>query len=373
MARKFRTIYILYLLCFLPVQLLADEPVKIARVLDANLFELKDGRKIRLANLDAPSIHDPDPYRAALAKMIKKYGQEQLAGQTVLAEFTAQRDSACDCFPVHLFRKFTLKTVWYNQSYLEKGYGAYLASPDSTYHSRRDGYPREYVAASEAARMSKRGIWDPARYKPRPNRYALNLLAGAGDRPGFSDDYYRELYVSYEPVRYQSAFSIVFGLMQTKAVDEPEAPIGYPGSEIRTFNLPYLIPQIRVQTDYFGFNLGIFFNVRVFSRGYPIPFLFPSISLKAGFLRAFYLSADLLNDFLFGPSSIGLNLRIAHPDIHLWIGNTAFGEGGSVPGLRLNVLIAGRYLLKAQGAYDFGEPEKRYGFRVGMGYVLGTR
>lgn len=366
MARKSRAIYILYLLYLLPVQLMADEPVKIARVLDANLFELKDGRKIRLANVETPSIHDPDPYRAALAKMIKKYGQERLAGQTLLAEFTAQRDSACDCFPAHLFQKFTLKTVWYNQSYLKEGYGTYAGSPDSTYH-------REYFAASEAARKSNRGIWDPARYKPRPNRHSVNLLAGAGDRPGFSDDYYRELYFSYEPVTYKNAFSIVFGLMQTKAVDEPEAPGGYPGSEIRTFNLPYLIPQIRVQTDYFGFNLGIFFNVRVFSRDYPIPFLFPSIGLKAGFLRVFYLSADLLNDFLFGPSSIGLNLRIAHPDIHLWIGNTAFGEGSSVPGLRLDVLIADRYLFKAQGAYDFGEPEKQYGFRVGMGYVLDAR
>lgn len=93
MTSELGAIYILSFLCFLPILLMADEPVKIARVLDANLFELKDGRKIKLANLETPSIHDPDPYRASLAKMIKKYGQERLAGQTLLAEFVAQRDS----------------------------------------------------------------------------------------------------------------------------------------------------------------------------------------------------------------------------------------------------------------------------------------
>ncbi len=351
------------LMCFFCAVLSAEE-VKIARVLDANLFELKDGRKIRLANLEAPSTHDPDPYRAALAKMIKKYGQEQLAGQTLLAEFIAEKDSACDCFPAHLFRKFTLKTLWYNQSYLKEGYGAYAASPDSTYH-------REYFAASETARKSKRGIWDPARYKPRPNRHSVNLLAGAGDRPGFSDNYYREIHVSYEPIQYKNGFSIAFGLIQTEAVDYRDAQW-----KIATFYLPYLVPQYRVQGDYIGFNTGFFFNLKVFTRGEddpPHPPLFFNLGLKVGVLRACYLSADLLSDFLLGPLAIGINFKISNPYLYLWVGKVYFESEQNGFGFKLDALITKRYILRAQYISNFEAQDKQYGFRVGLGYVLGTR
>lgn len=137
--------------------------------------------------------------------------------------------------------------------------------------------------------------------------------------------------------------------------------------------IPYLNPQFRIQGDYFGINLGLFLNVEVFSRDHFIPPLLPSIGFKAGLLHALYLSADYLNDFLFGPSSIGINVKIAQPGIYLWIGNTVFSKQSSAPGLRLEVLIADKYLLKAQGVYNFEEQDKQYGFRVGMRYVLDTR
>lgn len=364
-----KTPFFCFFSCLLLLRIcLSAEEVKIVKVHDSNLFELKDGRKIKLANVASPSVHDADPALAALGRFIKKYAEDEFAGEQLIAEFAGSMAEDCQCYPAHLFQKFTLKTVWYNQSYLEKGYGKYTGSPDSLYH-------QEYFAASEEARKSGSGVWNPARYEPLPRRCALSLLAGAGDRPNFSDDYYREICFSYEPITYKNGFSIVFGVIQTEAVGDPEAPLGYPESEIKTFYLPYLIPQFRAQGDYIGVNGGFFFNLDVFSRDNDpaLPPVFMSLGLQAGLLRTFYLSADFFNDFLFGPFAIGLNMKTANPYIHLWLGNAIFNHESGAAGFKLDILIAEKYLLKTQGAYNFDEQEKQYGFRVGMGYVLGSR
>lgn len=98
-----------------------------------------------------------------------------------------------------------------------------------------------------------------AKVESPSTRYSFNILAGAGDRPGFSDSYYREIHFSYEPIKYKRGVSLAFGLIQTDAPGDPEAPSDYPESKIRTFYLPYLIPQFRVQGNYIGLNGGLFF------------------------------------------------------------------------------------------------------------------
>jgi hypothetical protein len=79
------------------------ENVKITRVIDSNLFELNDGRRIRLSHVESPSISDPDPAIAYLAGRIKRFGEEKLPGENLTFEYAGPLDETCSCQPVHLF------------------------------------------------------------------------------------------------------------------------------------------------------------------------------------------------------------------------------------------------------------------------------
>lgn len=174
---------------------------------------------------------------------------------------------------------------------------------------------------------------------------------------------------------YEKGVSLAFGLIQTEAAGDPEAPPDHPESNIKTFYLPYLVSQYRVQGDYIGLNVGFFINLKVFTREndpHPPP-LFFSLGLKVGVLRACYLSADVFNDFLFGPLAIGINFKTSNPYLHLWAGKVYFESEQNGFGFKLDALITKRYILRAQYTSDFDEQDKQYGFRVGLGYVWGNR
>jgi len=111
----------------------------------------------------------------------------------------------------------------------------------------------------------------------------------------------------------------------------------------------------------------------VFDRDYPTPFLFPSLGFKVGLIRNFYLSADLLHDFLFGPLAIGINFKTLNPYLHIWAGKVYFESGQNGFGLKLDALITKRYILRAQYTSNSDDQDKQYDFLVGLGYVLGKR
>ncbi len=60
------------IILFLAISAFSEaEEVKVVKILDSNLFELKDGRKIKLANVDAPSISDKNSNCKADKKICK--------------------------------------------------------------------------------------------------------------------------------------------------------------------------------------------------------------------------------------------------------------------------------------------------------------
>ena len=101
-------------------------------ILLINLFEIKNGPKIRLANIDAPSKSDPNKKLASFAITIQKYAESQFLGQTLTVEFIHSHQNKSEPVPVHLFQKFPLKSVCYNKSYLERGYGKFVDEIDKS-------------------------------------------------------------------------------------------------------------------------------------------------------------------------------------------------------------------------------------------------
>lgn len=55
-SRRFRMIL---LGLFIFIHPILAQTVKIVKILDSNLFELDDGRKVKLAGIDAPQLNHP--------------------------------------------------------------------------------------------------------------------------------------------------------------------------------------------------------------------------------------------------------------------------------------------------------------------------
>jgi hypothetical protein len=97
-----------------------SEETRIVKVLDAGVFMIQDGRRIRLACLRPPSILDSDFSLKRFADRIMVYAVRNMLNEKVTFEFEPKDVSEGDVMPVHVFLKSAPKAVTVNQVYVEK-------------------------------------------------------------------------------------------------------------------------------------------------------------------------------------------------------------------------------------------------------------
>lgn len=339
----------------------ADE-VKITHVLDSNLFELKDGRRVRLANVLTPSTSDSNRRVAIFAYRVKKYAEEQLLNQTVVVEFLRGEQADSAPLPVHLFQKFPLKTVCYNKVYLERGFGKFIEEADTMHRAA-------YLRAESKARKKKRGVWSEHFYEPAPpGLHAHTILLGLGNSRN-SEGFYREVFYSSDPLEPYSGLGFrVMAVFGRQALEYD----GYRNALLFLTVSPYYT----VDSRYFGFRLG---SILIFPTGVETPdfLFFPNGQIKIGQLHRFYLSIDVLTDLVFSPASIGINFLREKPYRKLWIGVTPSFVNLANVAFKVDYLFREKLLFKLQGIYFHYVPdngtniaENNFGFRLGIGFVF---
>ena len=339
----------------------ADE-VKIIRVLDSNLFELKDGRRVRLAYVLTPSVSDSNRRVSLFAFRTKKYAEEQLLNQKVIVEilYTDQPDTAP--LPAHIFQKFPLKTVWYNKVYLERGFGKFVEETDTTHRA-------ECLRAESKARKKKRGVWSEFFYHPAPpGLHARSIIVGLGNSKN-SEGVYREAVCSSGPLEPYSGLGF-----RAMAVFGRQA-VEYEGYRNALLFLT-VSPYYTVDSRYFGFRLG---SILILPTGVETPdfLFFPNVQIKIGQLHHFYLSIDVLTDLVYSPASIGINFLREKPYRKVWIGVTPFFVNPTNVAFKVDYMFKGKLLFKLQGIYFHYVPdngtnigEDNFGVRMGIGFVV---
>jgi hypothetical protein len=124
--------------------------VRIAKIIDSNLFQTTDSILISLANVNTISITDPDSLKREFAKKTIKYGKDHLLGRSFIAERAGMADSVIF---VHLFEELLFARLSINKAYLRKGFGYFLPEPGSRYF-------KEYQRAVEEAERKGLGVYD---------------------------------------------------------------------------------------------------------------------------------------------------------------------------------------------------------------------
>jgi len=337
------------------------EDVKIVKVLDCNLFEIKGGKRIRLAHVDAVSVTDKIKRVSSFAHNIKYYAEREFVGQTLMAEYIDASNHNFEPLSVHLIRKFPLKTVNYNKLYLERGYGKYMAESDTV-------YSQEYLAAEEMAKLKNRGVWDKDLYSAEnPKVSALSFMFGFGNYQELNG-YYREASLMAEPIGSSNSFGMrVTAVFSRQGIEYG----GYKeGLEMIWFN-PFWV----INSKYAGIEPGfvMFKSSDIEYAGWISGFfIWPSIKFNMGYMKMIFLSFDYFTDLLYSPASFGLNFLNETPYLKLWLGYTPVDEERQFWSFKIEGLATQRLLIKFQGIYyDYIQnDESSYGWRIGVGYVL---
>ncbi len=129
-----------------------EETVKIAKIIDADLFQIQDGRLICLADVQTPSLNDEDTLGAHIAQQAVSYAKSMILGKDVLIRYDTLEVKVGRPIPVYLFKKYPLENLDIIKVYLQNGYGKYRPSPEHTFN-------KIYAAAERRAKKRKLGIW----------------------------------------------------------------------------------------------------------------------------------------------------------------------------------------------------------------------
>ena len=96
------TISMLFILCTPAFA----QKMKIIEILDSNLFKLQNEQIIKLANVESPSINEPDSLFNYLARHIKLYAVIKLLNQDFIIEPSPESNRDAKIVSVHLIQKY---------------------------------------------------------------------------------------------------------------------------------------------------------------------------------------------------------------------------------------------------------------------------
>ncbi len=148
----------------------AEQPCKIISVKDTNLFLTKDSLLISLANVETPSLHDPDSLRRKMAQRYFIKIEKLLLSNSFMME-TASRDH--DTAQVHLFKRLSVGGQSINKFFLREGWGVFNPNPASE-------YSKDYEREAQASAWNGRGTDSDSATAKAGAKGALWFSAGLG-------------------------------------------------------------------------------------------------------------------------------------------------------------------------------------------------
>lgn len=139
---------IMFLLISMVVQ---AQTTKIVKVLDSNLFELQDGRIVKLAGIDVPKLSHPSSFFQSAAKDAIEYANINLLDKFVEVYSVPQKyDKIFEL--VTIYKNYLFNRVNINERYLSLGFGKYL-------NNTNEDLSRELINTEREAIQEGVGIW----------------------------------------------------------------------------------------------------------------------------------------------------------------------------------------------------------------------
>ncbi len=151
---KNRFLLLLFIL-FSVANILSAQKLKITKITDSNLFELEDGRLIKLAGVDAPNINNKNLKLQSVAVAAYNYAKSRFAGKKFDITFLANSASDTNYSLVYITKKYPLLFLDFTEEYLKKGYGKFINNVKSTDSTK-------YKTTEQKAKEDKNGIWEIA-------------------------------------------------------------------------------------------------------------------------------------------------------------------------------------------------------------------
>jgi len=129
-----------------------SQKVKIKKILDSNLFELTDGRLIKLAGIDVPNINHKNENLQEVGISAFKYAKQMFHKKRYELTYpkTSMHDSIFSL--VYIIKKYPLQTKDFTKEYLEKGFAKII--PNTKFFE-----DNSYVEAEQEAKKNQYGIW----------------------------------------------------------------------------------------------------------------------------------------------------------------------------------------------------------------------
>lgn len=146
-----RNLITLLLILLLP-QLTFSQKIKVTRIIDTNLFELEDGKFIKMAGLDVPNKDYPGENMSSLAESIIEYAESNLLKHSLEVIPVSEQQTDSSFRLVYLYELYPFKKVDINEKYLELGYGKFYDNIDSLHREK-------YLKAAYEAISNKRHLW----------------------------------------------------------------------------------------------------------------------------------------------------------------------------------------------------------------------
>ena len=151
--------------------LVPDEVHRVVRVIDAETFEIEDGREVRLIGALAP--HPPagvDANSWIPARDTLAFLTELIGGKTVEFVAPARTGDRYRRVLANVFVRGAEGLVWVQGALLEHGYARAYALPGHT------SCLPDLMAREALARVARKGLWANPAFAPRPALKARGLM-----------------------------------------------------------------------------------------------------------------------------------------------------------------------------------------------------
>lgn len=125
--------------------------ITIKKVLDSNLFELDDGRIVKLAGVDTPMLSHQEPFFQSAARDAVEYSKLNYLNKLVVVE-SLSKPANKNFEIVIMYRKYFLGNDNINKKFLLYGFGKYF---DNIGEIPKE----EFLEYQQSAIENKRGIW----------------------------------------------------------------------------------------------------------------------------------------------------------------------------------------------------------------------
>lgn len=337
------------------------EKVKIAQILESNLFLLQDGRKITLAGLEMPSVNTKRPELQELVKKISKFESVNLLNQLLEMETDQPAENDSSVLAVHLFKTYPLSRVNINARMLELGLANYSQVEISEYHL-------QYLSASSKALENQSGLYrEPG---PAVRNYSVLYFSADVRNSSFLDfstqpkpgDAYMFLFTYRFLEENLSGFEFEIGQLYYK-----QKYYDYYYGESRNEQTIYLGLKTNLLGKYFGSSLKLLFLSNKKVDYYSTRFLLPSFDFYVGWIGNAYFSFKIIDGNLLGLYQSAFNYHFSHVFNKIWVGRSwidddAWLGAGAEWELFPGWIITGQLNFKVDSANKMG--------RFGFGFVL---